>query len=177
MTARFDRWIVSALSVFLLFGPGMDRVLAQERPRLLAELSGGWIGFPDDGLVSETLVGGALGWYVRPRLIVGPELAVIQGDNHQHWLLTGRLTMDLTEPGKRLVTPYVVAAGGLCRTSYQHPEARVTTQDAIITAGAGMRASAGRRVNVGLEVRAGWEPHLRVTGTVGMNLGTRETPR
>ncbi len=53
----------------------------------------------------------------------------------------------------------------------------VTTRDGVFTAGAGVRASVSRRVNVGLEARAEWESHLRVTGTVGVIVGTHKTPR
>lgn len=177
MTRSFDRWIVcSVLCVLLLFGSWVDRAMAQERPSFLAELSGGWIGFPDDGLVNETLVGGALGWYVWPRLAMGPEVGVLQGNNHRHVLLTGRLTVDLAKVG-RTVVPYVVVAGGLSQTHYQHPDASVTTRDGVFTAGAGVRAAVGRRVNVGLEARAGWESHVRVTGLVGVKLRTSETTR
>jgi hypothetical protein len=73
--------------------------------------------------------------------------------------------------------PYVVVSGGLSQTRYQHPDASVRTRDGVFTAGAGVRASVSPRVNVGLEAQGGWESHVRVMGSVGVKLGTRETAR
>ena len=68
-------------------------------------------------------------------------------------------------------------SGGLSQTRCQHPDASVTTRDGVLTAGAGVRVSVSGRVNFGLEARAGWESHLRVTGSIGVKLGTRNTLR
>lgn len=35
----------------------------------------------------------------------------------------------------------------------------------------GVRALIGDRVTLGLEMRAGWEPHIRINGVVGVQLG------
>ena len=47
---------------------------AQGVPRPAAEFSAGWVGFADDGVVSEGMIGGSVRWYVTPRLSIGPEV-------------------------------------------------------------------------------------------------------
>jgi hypothetical protein len=68
---------------------------AQVKPGPSVEFAAGWVGFPDDGLVSEGLVGGQGRWYLTPRVSVGPEVAYIGGQNHSHLVVTGNLTWDL----------------------------------------------------------------------------------
>jgi hypothetical protein len=52
----------------LLALPMADLAAAQDRPGLAAEFAAGWVGFTDDGIVSESLVGGAARWYLLPRI-------------------------------------------------------------------------------------------------------------
>src|SRR4249920_834673 len=95
---------------------------AQDRPGPAAELAAGWVGFADDGIVSESLVGGAARWYLLPRISVGPEVAYIHGNNHSHLMVTGNMTYDLLSPTNgrpRRVSPFVVAGGGLFQTREQ----------------------------------------------------------
>src|SRR5689334_22461747 len=71
---------------------------AQDRPRPAVEFSAGWTGFADDGIVSEGIVGGTGRWYLSPRVAVGPEAIFFQGQNHNHFALTGNVTFDLLSP-------------------------------------------------------------------------------
>ena len=74
----FERPAKVAIVAFaLLAAPMADLAAAQDRPGLAGELAAGWVGFADDGIVSESLVGGAVRWYLLPRISVGPELAYI----------------------------------------------------------------------------------------------------
>jgi len=45
------------------------------------------------------------------------------------------------------------------------------SSEGAFTAGGGVRALAGKYVTVGAEARVGWELHLRVNGTIGIQLG------
>src|SRR5262245_37203737 len=99
-----------ALALLLVFLPGTAG--AQDRPGPAAEFSAGWIGFADDGVVSEGMVGGTARWYLSPRVGIGPEVIFIQGSNHSHFVLTGNVTFDLLSPVNRQprpVTPFIVA--------------------------------------------------------------------
>lgn len=163
----------SILGLLWLLAAGVTPAPAQERPQVLAEVSGGWVGFPDDGLVNETLVGGTLGWFAAPRLSVGPEVSVIQGTHHRHVLAGGNVTFHFADTGEARVVPYVLVAGGLFQTRFDHPDGSVTTRDGMLSVGAGVRGALNRRVMVGVEARAGWETHIRVTGSLGVKFGRR----
>ena len=165
--------LLAALAmVFAAALPGM--AIAQERSQPTLEFAAGSLFFPDDALVTETMIGGAARFYLLPRISVGPEFAHIQGDNHSHLMLTGNLTVDLLSPvnGRpRRVNPFVVAGGGWYRTREQFPNEIFTSSEGAFTAGGGVRALVGRRLVVGAEARIGWELHLRLNGMVGVRLG------
>ena len=159
---------------FLLTTPMADLAAAQDRPGPAAELAAGWVGFADDGIVSESLVGGAARWYLLPRVSVGPELVYISGPHHSHLVLTGNVTWDVLAPTNRRphrVTPFLVAGGGVFQTREHFFDGTYTSSEGAFTAGGGVRALVGDRVTLGLEMRAGWEPHIRINGGVGLQLG------
>jgi len=147
------------------------RVEAQDRsPAPVVEFAAGTLNFPDEGVVTEGFVAGSARFYVSPRISLGPELSYVSGDRHNHLILTGNVTVDLLGPRAR-VTPFVVAGGGLYRTSEQFPFENFTHTEASFTAGGGVKAFVGERVTVGAEARIGWELHVRVNGLVGIRLG------
>ena len=151
-----------------------DTAAAQERPGPAVEFAAGWIGFADDGVVSESAVGGAARWHVLPRVSVGPEIIYFSGDNHSHLALTGNVTFDLLSPieGRpRRVTPFVMAGGGLFQTRETFFNGKFTSNEGAFTAGGGVRALAGDHVTIGVDTRIGWELHIRVNGLVGVQFG------
>ena len=144
-------------------------VMAQERPPASVDVHAGWIGFADDGIVSETMIGGATRWYVSPRFSIGPELIYIAGSNHSHFVVTGNATFDLLRD--RGITPFLVIGGGLFQTRENFPGMpSFTSNEGAFTAGGGVRVATGDRVTLGLDVRMGWEPHVRVNGVLGIRL-------
>jgi hypothetical protein len=147
---------------------------AQDRPAPAVELALGTLLFPDDGVVTERLVGGSGRFYVLPRISVGPELAYIRGENHSHVMLTGNVTIDFLGPvsGRpRAVTPFAVVGGGMFRTRESFPNDRdFTSGEGAFTAGGGARAMLGDYVTAGVEARIGWELHLRLNAFVGVRL-------
>ena len=158
----------------LLAGPMTDLAAAQDRPGPAVEFAAGWVGFADDGIVSESVVGGAARVYVLPRISVGPEIAYIHGSNHSHLMVTGNVTYDLLSPTNgrpRRVSPFVVAGGGVFQTREHFFNETFTSSEGSFTAGGGVRGLVADRVFVGLDMRVGWELHVRVTGLVGLQLG------
>ena len=158
----------------LLAAPMADVATAQSRPGPAAEFEGGWVGFADDGIVSEGLVGGAVRLYVGPRLSVGPEVVYIHGNNHNHVVVTGNVTWDLlaaTNGRPHSITPFFVLGAGVFRTREKFSSDPFASSEGAFTAGGGVRAAVGDRVTVGLAARIGWELHLRVSGLVGLRLG------
>ena len=147
---------------------------AQDRLSPILDLSAGWVGFGDDGIVSEGMVGAAGRFYVSPRVAIGPELLYISGENHSHLVLTGNLTFDFLAPraGRPpAVTPFLVVGGGMFQTRESSGAQDFTHTEGAFTAGGGVRAAVSDRVTVGVDARLGWEAHFRINGLVGVRLG------
>lgn len=163
------------LAAFLILAPAVTSTAgAQDRPSPTLDLAAGWVGFGDDGVVSEGMVGGAGRFYLSPRIAVGPELLFISGENHSHTVLTGNLTFDIVAPkaGRPArVTPFLVVGGGMFQTRESFFGEDTTHTEGAFTAGGGVRAAVSDRVTVGVDARLGWEAHLRVNGVVGVRLG------
>ncbi|MEQ1908808.1 MAG: hypothetical protein ABMA15_08290 [Vicinamibacterales bacterium] len=169
-----QRGRVAILAFVLLAAPMAHMAVAQDRPGPAVDLAAGWVGFADDGIVSEGLIGGAARWYLLPRFSIGPELVFIHGPNHSHLIVTGNVTWDVLAPRNRrprAVTPFLVAGGGVFRTNDHLFNGIYTSSEGAFTAGGGVRALVANRVTLGLEMRVGWEPHLRINGLIGLQLG------
>jgi hypothetical protein len=172
IVGTFVRLAIGALA--LLAPPMADLATAQDRPGPAAEFAAGWVGFADDGIVSEGLLGGAARWYLLRRISVGPEVVYIHGDNHSHLIVTGNVTFDVFAPNNRRprhVTPFLVAGGGVFQTRESFFTGTFTSSEGAFTAGGGVRVLVGDRVTVGADMRVGWELHLRVNGLIGLRLG------
>jgi len=161
--------------LILMTGPLVAVARAQDRPAPAAQIAIGWVGFADDGIVSEILFGGEARWYLGRRIAIGPEVAYIGGENHSHFVLTGNLTFDLRAPidGRpRPITPFIVVGGGLFQTHESFPTGgSFTSSEGAFTVGGGVRAQLGETMTAGVDVRMGWEPHIRVNGFIGFRLG------
>ena len=142
---------------------------AQERPAPAVDLTAAWIGFTD---YSDPGFGGALRWYVSPRIAIGPELIYIPGDFHRHLVLTGNLTWDLLPQASHpRATPFLVAGAGMFQTHEEFFDDVVTSSEGAFTAGGGIRSRVADRVSVGVDARVGWELHLRIGGFAAIRLG------
>jgi hypothetical protein len=165
----------AALVTLMVLAPFLNLTAsAQHRPSPSLDLSAGWVGFADDGIVSEGMFGGAGRFYLSPRIAIGPELLYIGGDNHSHLVLTGNLTFDVIAPtaGRTpAVTPFLVVGGGMFQTRESFFGEDYTSTEGAFTAGGGIRAAVGDRVTVGVDARIGWETHVRINGTIGVRLG------
>jgi hypothetical protein len=141
------------------------------RPAPVVEASGGWAGFGDEGIVDHGLIGAGARFYLLRWVSIGPEIQVMAGPaSDRDLLLTGNVVVDLLPPSAsrpRRTTPYVVAGGGL----FNHSDGRFSSSEGGFTLGAGVRGWVNERVFLAADARLGWEPHLRVAGTVGFALG------
>ena len=68
------------------------------------------------------------------------------------------------------VTPFLVA-GGAFQTHESFFTGVFTSSEGAFSAGGGVRALVGDRVTVGIDTRFGWELHLRINGSIGLQLG------
>jgi hypothetical protein len=170
-----DAVIPITIALFsILAAPVVSPAAAQSGPAPSAELTAAWVGFADDGVVNEGLVGGGARMYILPRLSVGPEVVYIRGDNHSHWIATGNVTWDMFAPvnGRRhQVTPFVVAGVGVFQTRETFFGETLTSNEGAFTAGGGIRSVLNDRIIMALDARVGWELHLRVGAVVGVRFG------
>ena len=157
----------AALTIAMLAAP--ITAAAQDRPAVVAELALGSVGFADDGIVSEALLGGAARFYVASRVGIGPEIVYLSGPNHSHLVVTGNMTLDLMAPVAR--HSFSRVGGGLFQTRESFPSGGSTSNEGAFSFGGGVRIAAGDRVMLGFDARIGWEPHLRLNGTLGVRLG------
>lgn len=160
-------------SFVFLVAPFTSPAAAQER-RLVVDVAAGWLGFADDGIVSEGMVGAAARWYTSPRISIGPEVVYVSGSNHSHLIATGNVMFDLLAPvnsRSRGGIPFLVAGGGLFQTRETLFTGDFTSTEGAFTAGGGIRALVSDRVAIGIDARVGWELHLRVDGVVSVRLG------
>ena len=177
MNTRHPRGLatLAVTAITLMSAPLARPAEAQERPEPVAEFAAGALLFADDAVVREGFFGGAGRFYVLPRVSVGPEIAYIQGKNHNHLMLTGNVAFDLVRPvnGRpRPITPFAVVGGGLFQTRESFPNNEVfTSSEGAFTAGGGVRALVGKYLIVGAEARIGWELHIRMNGIVGVRFG------
>jgi hypothetical protein len=141
----------------------------------VVELSGGWAGFGDDGVIHHSLFGAGARLYLSRRFSLGPELVYMVGPGQDRDLmLTGNVWVDLLAPTPakpRRTTPFLVVGGGWFHHSDGFAGATFSSSEGGFTAGVGIRGWVSERVSLGVDARLGWEPHLRVAGTLGVALG------
>jgi len=169
-----------SLALLLILAPFLAATAAaQDRQAPFLDLSAGWVGFADDGVVNEGGIGAAVRLPLSSRLAIGPEVVYVIGSRHSHLVLTGNLTYDLipSGPGRRsAVTPFLVAGGGLFQTRESFRSGTFTHTEGAFTAGGGVRMRVGDRVTVGVDARVGWEIHVRVSGVASVRLGRSSPP-
>jgi len=148
--------------------------IAQSLPAPHAEIQTGWVGFVDEATIDHAAFGGAARVYLTPRVAVGPEVGYLRGPGSDRDLMvTGNLTFDILGPrfGRPpRVTPFLTVGGGYERHSDRFGVATFSSSEGAFTGGGGIRAWLTDRVFGVVEARIGWEPHLRVTGGIGVAL-------
>jgi hypothetical protein len=172
------RRTVAAVAVWGLVLTGAD-ARAQDaraiRPAPVVEGSVGWAGFGDEGIVHHTLFGAGARYYLSRRFSIGPELQYLVGpDSDRDLILTGNVVIDVLAPTadrRRRTTPYLVAGGGLFRHSDRFGSDTFSSTEGAFTAGVGIRGWTSDRVFLAVDARLGWEPHLRLAGSVGIARG------
>jgi hypothetical protein len=142
-------------------------------PAAAIEVTAGHAGFVDDATIGFGVVGAAFRLHLTPRVSVGPEVTYLRGpDDKRNFTATGNITFDVLDTGgeRPRVMPFLVAGVGVFRSSDRLNGQPFSQIEAALTGGGGIRVWLGQHVYAASEVRIGWEPHLRVTGTIGFEL-------
>ena len=148
--------------------------LAQSPPASFGvEGAGGYAGVADDAIIGHSLVGGAARWRVAPRVWIGPEITYMKGEGeHSDLMLTGNVTLDLLERrAGRQAIPYLLVGGGLFQSRDTFGSDTFTSSEGAFTAGGGVRVLLTDALYVAPEFRGGWEPHFRLSVSVGYSRG------
>lgn len=169
--------VAAAVCAELLIGVATAR--AQDapvpRPPTVVEGSLGWAGFGDEGLIHHTVAGAGARVYISRRFSLGPEVQYMIGPgSDRDIILTGNVMFDVLGPTAdkpRRTTPYLLAGGGLFNHSQRFFTGTSTSTEFGFTAGVGVRSWVSERVFVAVDGRLGWEPHVRLAGTIGVALG------
>lgn len=142
-----------------------------DRPPASLEAVVGHAAFLDEEPIDHFMFGAALRYPISRRFNVGPEVVYMIGPGHDRDLfLTGNLWFDFVGPradGVRRATPYLVAGAGLMRYSDRFAVSTFTAHEWAATVGLGVRIALGGRWYIAPEGRLGWEPHSRLSATVG----------
>jgi hypothetical protein len=165
------RLSMAAIAALALVTPALAQ--STPRPEPAVELFTGYTGFVDESLINHFALGTGVRVHLSPRVSIGPEIAYMQGPGQDRDLfLTGNLTFDVLSPRPgRTVTPFLVIGGGLMRHSDSIGAGTFSSTEGAWTGGGGVRAWINDRAYGVVEFRMGWEPHMRVTGGVGIVLG------
>jgi hypothetical protein len=165
---RVVRW---AVMLAAMAGPVRS---AEAQSAAVVEFTAGMAAFIDEVPIGHHLIGAAVRVPVTPRLSVGPEIVYMRGPgNARNVFGTGNLTFDLRDApvGRpRRIMPFLVVGGGVSRLSNRFNGSPFSSHEFAITGGGGVRVWFTPRVYVAGEYRVGWEPHARITGTLGFAL-------
>jgi hypothetical protein len=152
---------------------GLHPALAQSRA--LVEFTAGYAAFVDDAPIEHAIAGAGARFHVSPRISIGPEAIYMRGPgSNRDFYLTGNITIDLGpadgRSAMRRVVPFVVGGAGYSRQWERIGAQPFSSGEIALTGGGGIRVRIDDRWHAAGEVRTGWEPHIRVSGTIGVAL-------
>jgi hypothetical protein len=161
---------VFAAVIALAFAGAMSAA-AQDRSWVV-EGTLGYAGFVDEATKNYPVVAGSIRRYLSDRLSVGPEIVFMHNSTlvtDRHVMFTGNVIFDVYPRSARRLSPFIVGGLGVFASRDQVGNGPFWSSDPAFTAGAGVRAMVADRMSLGAEYRLGWEPHHRITGTVGFH--------
>ena len=155
-------------AILLLPIPHVARAQSAAVPALT--FGGGWAGFADEGLINHGAFGAGAEWVPMRHLAVGPEVLYMIGPRDDRDLFLLGVARIGILPLRSRVAPFVTLGAGMM-THYSKfvGESYSSTEGAFIVGG-GVRITASPRVFIAPEFTMGWEPHMRVSVSVGVRL-------
>ena len=152
--------------ILLLVLPAVARAQSAAVPALT--FTGGWTGFADEGLINHAAFGVGAEWVPTAHLSVGPELLYMVGPgSDRDLMLLGVARVGILALRSR-VSPFVTAGGGMMRHTDRFGSDSYSSTEGGLIFGGGVRINPSPRVFIAPEFTMGWEPHMRVSVTVGV---------
>lgn len=152
----------------MLFVYGALNAVAAEaqRPGPEVRATAGWGGFIDESWINHVIFGGSVRYYLARRVALEPEVLYMRGPGTDRDVtVIPHISYDF-RPGKP-VRPYIIGGAGLLHHSEKFGPTPFTDNEWTANFGVGVRVPVTPRVFVAPEFRIGWEPTLRIAGSVG----------
>jgi len=126
----------------------------------------GWATFPDEGPLHHFTTGGSVRFRIIGGLGFAPELTYMYRSTADRDLLfIPNFVYEFRRNTK--VVPYLIGGVGLLRHYEKYDHFEWAANGRTYGFGFGTKIFLNRRVFVAPEVRVGWEPFLRIGGSVG----------
>jgi hypothetical protein len=132
------------------------------------EVSGGagWAGFPDEDWLHHVTVGTLARIQIVGGLKLAPEFTYMyRSQADRDLVLVPNLVYEFRRNAK--MVPYIIGGVGLLRHYEKYPNWERAANGGTFGVGFGAKIFIKSRVYVAPEVRFGWEPFLRIGGSVG----------
>src|SRR5262245_20689811 len=150
--------------MILVLCPCVHAYAQEEIPRDRFEVRGiaGWSGFADESLIHHGALGGMTDVRLKGGLRIGPEVLYHIGPRKDRDV---SLLLVSSYDFRRLkrVSPFVSWGGGMLI----HSDGRQWHSSYTYGGGTGVKFSISKQLFVAPEIRVGWEPALRVMGSLG----------
>lgn len=163
------RILAAALAAVLVWLPAVPSS-AQPSATPNLTLSGGWAGFADDALINHGAFGAGAEWVPASHLSLGPEVLYMIGPGDDRDLFLLGVARVGIRPLKSRVAPFVTVGGGMMVHSDRFAGETYRSTEGAFIVGGGARFNASPDVLVAPEFTMGWEPHMRVSVTIGIRL-------
>ena len=154
------------IAVVLFASAGLARGQSAAVPALT--VGGGWAGFADEGLINHGVFGVGAEWVPTRHLSVGPELLYMAGPRDDRDLFLVGVARVGILPLRSRVAPFVTLGGGIMTHSSRFGVESYSSTEGAFIFGGGARINATPRIFIAPEYTMGWEPHMRVSVTVGI---------
>lgn len=159
---------IAVAAILLIVAPVSARAQSASVPALT--FSGGWAGFADEGLINHGAFGVGAEWVPTTHLSIGPELLYMAGPGDDSDLFVLGVARIGILPLRSRVAPFVTLGGGMMVHSDTFGADTYRSTEGAFIVGGGARINASPRVFIAPEFTMGWEPHMRVSVTVGIRL-------
>lgn len=162
---NFTLVVFLSVAAFLFVPPArgadQDRIIVE--PRVIL----GFSSFVDEAVLHHFVVGGSARLYLTRRLGFEPELVYMyRSAGDQDLVFLPNLTWDFRDPDKRVV-PYFIGGYGVLHRMGLTGRGRFSSNYEMASAGFGAKVFLSKNFFVSPEFRLGWEPHYRITCSIG----------
>jgi hypothetical protein len=139
---------------------------AQQKPRAEIKATTGWVGFIDEDWIDHFVIGGAVRYYLTPRIGIEPEVLYMIGPGSDRDVtLIPHISFDFLSRPK--VRPYLIGGAGLLHHSEKFGPLKFSHNEWVGNGGVGVKFFVTPALFVAPEFRMGFETIFRAAGSIG----------